>query len=225
MNGKYVVAGIILLGLLAGGVHLLRKSRTPGIINASVESSVKSKGGEASASIQIVEYSDFQCPACKFAQPVLDKLLQDYPGKINITFRHFPLPGHPWAALAHQAAECAHVQGKFWPYHDKVYGAQEAWSKEPNPTESFIRFAGETGLNLDSFGTCLSDPAVKGRILDEKGQGQLLQVTSTPTFFINGERLVGPAELKIKGENMVRKILGLPEVVANPQPTPTAEGA
>ena len=131
-------------------------------------------------------------------------------GQIRLAYRHFPLPGHRWSALAHQAAECAHRQGRFWEYHDRLYAEQTQWSLSLDPTETFLRYAGDLGLDLDAFAVCLGDAGVGREILLEKNEGERLKITATPTFFIRRERVVGPRELEMKGEALIRTMLGLP---------------
>ncbi|MBI3317366.1 MAG: DsbA family protein [Candidatus Omnitrophica bacterium] len=224
MNSRYLFTGLIIIFILATGVFFLKKKMPPSNLKPSTVLSAGEKiKGPAEAPVEIIEYSDFQCPACRDAQPVLTKLLAEYPEKIRIVFHHFPLPSHRWAAMAHQAAECAHEQGKFWEYHDVLYQNQSSWSKLMNPAETFLRDAGEMGLQLDDFVQCLSSEKVKRRILEEKAVGQKLQVSSTPTLFINGERLVGPIELQAKGPLILKKFLGMEASEAPPSQTVNAQ--
>lgn len=222
------MTSLIIAAALVCGILYLKKGNFAGIPSQHAQrSGTKSKGPE-NAPVQIVEYSDFQCPACMKAQAPLAALLKEYPDKIHITFMHYPLPMHPWAGIAHQAAECANRQGKFWEFHDRVYKEQPVWTVAPNPSESLISYARDAGVDLDTFGACLSDPNVTKTILDEKESGQKLQVASTPTFFINGERVVGQIELETTGRAVIRKALGLPPetpmpaTAAHPAPVPAA---
>lgn len=156
------------------------------------------------APIQIIEYSDFQCPACRTAQAALFQLLGKYPGKIRLTFQHYPLGGHRWSAVAHQAAECAARQGRFWPYHDRLYAEQASWSGSAvAPLETLVRYGSEMALDLDRFGECLGDRAVAAEIQRERDAGADLGVRSTPSFFVNGKFVVGTPAL----ENEVKKLL------------------
>jgi protein-disulfide isomerase len=209
MNFRYLLTGIILTVMLVSGIVIARKVQPVQTISRETLAGAKAKG-PVQAVVQIVEYSDFQCPACGAAQPIVNQFMSEYPEKIHFIFRHFPLSGHPFSPLAHQAAECASEANHFWDYHDKLYGEQLLWTQSPNPAEFFFRYARDLGLNLDNFEACLENPKISRRILDEKAQGEMLKVRSTPTFFMNGERLVGGLELKIKGETKIRQILGLP---------------
>jgi protein-disulfide isomerase len=160
--------------------------------------------GPVDAPIQIIEYSDFQCPACGNAQPMLNALLQDHPGKIRLVYQHFPLDSHQWSRLVHQAAECAARQNRFWPYHDRLYQNQSGWSKSTeSPVEILIRYAKEEGLNLEAFGRCLQDPEAARKIREERMTGEGLGVRSTPSFFVNGEMVAGTKTLREKIERFL----------------------
>lgn len=228
-NAQYVLTGLILSGVLVASVLLVKKNQHLAVVKVSSGDS-KSKGS-AQAPIQMVEYSDFQCPACARAETSIEKIMSDpdFKDKIHFVYRHFPLSGHRWSGLAHQAAECANEQGKFWGYHKKLYGEQAIWSVLDNPTENFIRYAKDSDLSIESFGFCLANPEIHQKIMREKKKGEDLQIQSTPTFFVNGERLVGPVELEIKGPEMIRKILGLPPkpetVKASPSPSSSPESS
>ena len=229
MNSRYVLVGIILAVALAAGVVVFKKQRHVEPPKRIEEEGLKSKG-PVDAPVQIVEYSDFQCPACQLAQAQLDQVMADYAGKVRIIFYHFPLPGHLWSGMVHQAAECANRTGKFWPYHDRLYKEQKTWSVSLNPAEFFLNYARDLGLSPDKFAACLADAQTSRHVMAEKARGENLQISSTPTFFINGERVVGPVELREKGINMIRKGLNLPPLPPAPktetsQPSPSPGAA
>lgn len=167
--------------------------------------------GPRSAAVHILEFSDFQCPACRSAQPVLEGLLKKYPGRAALIFRHFPLEAHTWAELAHQAAECAGEQGNFWDYHDLLFENQAAWSGSASPAETFLGYAKNLGFHLDRFASCLTDEKIKRRIERDRKEGLRLKLSSTPTFFIGRERIVGGAQLAARGERVLEQALSGPE--------------
>ncbi len=209
MNIRYVIAGLVIIVVAGGGMYFMKSRQKPLAAVSEQIKDNKTKGSET-ARITIIEYSDFQCPACQQSQAPLNELLARYPAQIRLIYRHFPLPMHMWAPMAHQAAECAAGQGKFWEFHDRLYKEQLAWSGPSSPLETFLRYAGEAGLNLDEFGRCLADDQVRQRILAEKKEGDKLQIQSTPTFFVNGERMVGAVELQMRADAFIRKVLGFP---------------
>lgn len=232
-NLRYLAVGLLLTAVLAGPVLILKahKKEQARKVPAPLSSAPLSSGGLSaedyypvpktlgpdSAPVKIVEYSDFECPSCRHAEPVIKTLFQSYPGKIQLVYRHFPLQSHKGSPYAHQAAECMHIQGKFWPYHDMLYQKQEEWARLPfAPLEKLVQYAQACGANMDSFASCMSDAGVARGIYAEKEEGTKSQVTATPTFLVENERFVGPQEMLGRGQNAVRKILGLPPLPVQP---------
>ncbi|MBU1037039.1 DsbA family protein [Patescibacteria group bacterium] len=143
--------------------------------------------GEKTAPVQIVEFSDFECPFCRESFFVIREALFKYQDKIFFVYRDFPnFEDHPHAQKAAQAANCANEQGKFWPLHDKLFINQESLDDE------FIkRYAKEVGIDQVKFNACFSS----GKYIEEMKQdyedGVTLGVIGTPTFFINGYKIAG----------------------------------
>lgn len=219
---RSMLAGVLLVLLLMGIIFFMKGNKRAPIL--SPKPSAGTSGlvlpikvrGPASAPVKLVEYSDFQCPSCRAVQTDIQELFKNYPGKIQLTFRHYPLTSHKWSIYAHQAAECMNAQGKFWPFHDKVYEKQLEWSSGLTPPiEILARYAQECGANMNVFSACMADGAVTRAIYAEKEEGNIRQVNATPTFFLGEERFVGPKEMQERGENAIRKVLGLP-----PKPVP-----
>lgn len=142
--------------------------------------------GDKNAKITIVAFSDFQCPFCNRVNPTLTKLLETYPGKVRVAFKHLPLRIHPDAPAAHAAAEAANRQGKFWEMYDKIFANQ----RDLKP-ETFKRYATEIGLDVAKFEKDVEDAAVKARIDADMKEADKLGVAGTPAFFINGKYLSG----------------------------------
>jgi protein-disulfide isomerase len=160
--------------------------------------------GSAKAPITVVEFSDFQCPSCRFAQAPLKKLEEQFHEVLNLKFRHFPLSGHAYAMDAALSAECASEQGKFWPYHDLLFETQPLWSADPDAKTLFLALANELGLGREAFLACLGGEASRARVEEDRALGRQAQVQSTPTFFIGEERLVGAKQLEEKGMEVIR---------------------
>lgn len=232
INFRSILTGILLVLFLVHLVLFVKKNRPAPrpVVKASSamvayrvpDNKVK---GPANAPVKLVEYSDFQCPSCRTVQADLQTFFLRYPGMIQLTFKHFPLTSHKWSPYAHQAAECMNREGKFWPYQDLLYEKQAEWvpSAVP-PLEIFARYASELGANMDRFKACMADIGVTHEIYSEKEEGNQRQVTATPTFFLGEERFVGPKEMQERGENAVRKVLGLPlkPVPVEKKPEPLA---
>ncbi len=143
--------------------------------------------GNTDAPITIVEYSDFQCPFCKRGSDMLPGLLEDYPGKVKIIFKQFPLPNHNWAKPSSVASLCAFDQGndKFWAFHDMVFAKQKEINLA-NSTDKFNEIAKEIGLDQAKFDACIKSGEYAARVDAEMQEGQQIGVSSTPTFVVDG---------------------------------------
>lgn len=164
--------------------------------------------GPADAKVTIAEFSDFQCPACRVAEPPLRQLLSIYGADVRFVFKNFPLEHvHYYARRGATAAECAGRQGKFWPFHDMLYDRQDEWTNSQVDTK-LAAYAKELGLDLDAFNACLKDPATQKAIDADVKEAENRWVNSTPTFFINGQRFVGARQLQERGTRLIAKVLG-----------------
>jgi protein-disulfide isomerase len=151
--------------------------------------------GSDSAPVEVIEYADFECPACaSFATiqmpTVRDQLIAT--GKVRWRFRDFPLPMHQYSRFAALAAQCAGEQGKFWEMHDQLF-FNHSWAQTGrNPSRLFRDFARTAGLDVDKYDACMDSQRYAGRIEASRQEGERLLVDGTPTFFINGQRFGGP---------------------------------
>jgi protein-disulfide isomerase len=150
--------------------------------------------GPASASVTLVEYADFQCPACAAFYPVVKQLLQepDLTGKIRYVFRHFPLKNiHKNAELASRAAQAASIQGKFWEMHDKLFDEQRSWQglSTQGARDAFMEYARVLEINTEWFAGDLDSAEVAEKVEGDLEGGLRSGVNSTPTFFLNGTRM------------------------------------
>lgn len=143
------------------------------------------------AKVTMVEFGDYECPACKAAQPVVDQIRHDYAGKITYVFRNFPLPQHTNAKPAAEAAEAAGEQGKYWEMNDLLYSRQDEWVNLSNPNDKFVSYAEELKLDIGKFKSAIENYKFDQKIKADTTDGETLGVNSTPTFFINGEKIVG----------------------------------
>jgi protein-disulfide isomerase len=142
--------------------------------------------GSSTGPITIVEFSDFQCPFCAKEVPVLEEILKAYPGRVRWIFKHFPLDFHRDAPLAHRAALAAGEQGRFWEMHDALFANQRALKRD-----DLIGAAQRLGLDIHRFAADLENARLKAIVDRDREDGARLAVNGTPTFFINGRRLVG----------------------------------
>jgi len=162
--------------------------------------------GPRDAKVLIVEFSDFECPACRHAEKPLKDLMALYDGKVRFVFKHFPLRMHERARPAALAAECAGRQGRFWEYHDRLYAHQEEWTN-PKMDSVLLSYAAALKLDMDAWQACRKDPAAAQEIEADLQDGNNAWVGSTPTFFIDGKRFVGAKQLAERGTTFVEKEL------------------
>ncbi len=153
------------------------------------------KIGSVSATVTLVEFGDFQCPACGAYHTVV-KELQARHKELALVFRHFPLPSHQNAMPAARAVEAAGKQGKFWEMYNKLYESQSEWSAEKDTLSIFSEYAKALGLNVDQFKKDLGDSSLQKRIDQDISDANVLGINSTPSFFINNERIRNPASLE-----------------------------
>jgi protein-disulfide isomerase len=143
--------------------------------------------GPDTAPVTIVEFSDYQCPYCGRAEPVIREVLQRYPEKVRLVYRHLPLDSiHPMARGAAEASVCAEEQGHFWEFHDLLFANQRELEKD-----ALSKYAKEAGLDVSAFEACLSKPEVKQRVQGDVDAAESLGIRGTPAFFVNGIQLSG----------------------------------
>lgn len=147
--------------------------------------------GAATAKVQIVEFGDYQCPACAAVYPVLKQVSEKYKDDPNFkfVFRHFPLPQHQNAIPAAMAAEAAGLQGKFWEMHDLLYSHQNDWAELPNASALFMSYAQQLGLDQNKFSQDLKNQKLVEKINADQSDGLSLGINATPTIYVNGKKL------------------------------------
>jgi protein-disulfide isomerase len=145
--------------------------------------------GPASAPIVIVEFADFECPACGATQPVLDALYEHHQGQIRFLFKHYPLPMHPNAEKAARASVAAMRQGKFWEMHAALFKNQTALG-----VENVEKLAQGVGLDMARFRQDRDSEATADFVAKNRKQGEALELTGTPSVFINGRRFTSTGE-------------------------------
>ncbi len=150
----------------------------------------------SSSKVVIVEFSDFQCPYCKsFYDQTLGRIKSDYvdSGKATFAYRQFPLSIHANAQKAAEASECANEKGKFWDYHNKLFGTQVEWASRAgaDAINAFADYASQVGLDSAEFKTCIESGKFAGNVSSDMSYGQSQGAGATPTVFINNQKIVG----------------------------------
>lgn len=206
-NIVFIAAVTVTLVVLIGGVFLFSKTPSTNIDTKKISDEIlmplgvyKTSGikdgkhlpENKSASVTLVEFGDYQCPACSAYSPLVVKLMNDFNGKVNFVFRNFPLPQHANANITSYAAEAAGLQGKFWEMHELLYQKQSEWSESTNAKDIMVGYANVLGLDVVKFKTDIDSVAIKERVTKDIADGNLTGLTGTPTFFINGQKMDNP---------------------------------
>ena len=155
----------------------------PGALKIRADDPVR---GNPRAPVTIVLFSDFQCPFCARVAPTLAEVEKTYGDKVRVVWKHEPLPFHPNALPAAEAAEAAREQGKFWQMHDRLFASQQQLSPD-----TYARLAKELGLDPKKFAESTRSGRNRGRIQEDQALAQQVGANGTPTMFVNGERVVG----------------------------------
>lgn len=153
--------------------------------------------GPKSAKVTIVEFADYQCPHCKAAAPVLDKMVKKYDGKVAFVFMDYPINQSGVSKLVAHGAYCAEQQGKYWEWHDLAYEKQHELLTGPDAPD---KLATELKLDLLKFKECYATNAPKDRVEKAKAEGDRIGLTGTPSIFINGRRVRGYDEPVLEKE-------------------------
>jgi protein-disulfide isomerase len=195
---RFYVALALLV--VVGGFFIVRAARTPRAIANVTTAPItlpQAEGyllGNANPPVQIMEFADFECPACgNFAvitEPDVRNRIVNA-GLASYRFFDFPLPMHKNTMPASSAAACAADQGKFWEMHDMLFHNQPDWNGEAtdNPKKIFLGYVKQLGMNTDTWETCFDSQAHRARILANQAEGNRRKVQSTPTFII-GTRMI-----------------------------------
>lgn len=163
-----------------------------------------SSKGPKDAAVTIIEFSDFECPFSAKVQAEIEELLQAHSEKVRLIFKHNPLPFHAHSMLAHEAAIAAGAQGRFWEMHDILFKHQTQLDQA-----SLLQYANDIHLDIDSFRNALESQIYKPLVDEDLDEARGLGVNGTPTFFINGKKMVG-AQSREAFEAAMNEAMGLP---------------
>lgn len=199
----WAIIGVIVL--VFGGILLTSNNKKSGSGDTKAVSSITNHvEGNLNSKVTLVEYGDYECPACESFYPVVQQVHQKYNDTIKFQFRNLPLSQiHPNAFAAARAAEAADLQSKFWEMHDLLYDATNwrEWSTSSNPNPYFWQYAKQLGLNVDKFKAAFASSKVNDRVnadlnaFKKTGQNQ-----ATPSFFINGKYIDNNLLLDTNGQ-------------------------
>jgi len=200
MKMKELGIWIGIIAILIGGLWLLTTAvgnspspSEPAQVNLPAVSKEDFVKGNPKAKVTLVEYSDFQCPACRLYFPYTQQLEKDFGNKLFVVFRIFPLiQTHQNSMIASQTAYAANLQGKFWEMHDLLFENQSNWSDSKSAKDIFIGYAKSLGMNPDKFKTDLDAASTRKFVISQLDKAVALGLNSTPTFFVNGTHIQNP---------------------------------
>ncbi len=193
------IGSVVIIGIIVLAIVLTRNSGSTAsdpqisVVNAPIGMTTEGfyYKGNPDAAVTVIEYSDFQCPACASFQEILgDKINTDYieSGKIQFVYHEFPLRNsHPHAIIAAEAARAAGEQGQFWPMHDLLFQNQNEWARSNNPESLFIRYAEQLGLDRDQFANALDSGKFRAQVEAAEQGAFAANIQATPTFVVNGQ--------------------------------------
>jgi len=203
-----VIIILVFVGVIAGGWWLYSQSKPVANTNANSVARNTIRGsqiptnapvgatppnmlGSPSASVTVEEFADFQCGSCAATHPVMKEIQSTYGSRIKMIFRNYPLTGHDKAYDAATAVEAAGMQdrNKFWALQDQLFTNQQAWSTSPNYKELWADYASKIGLDVPRFQSDMAGIAAKTRVDADVARGRALNVSSTPTIYVNGQAI------------------------------------
>lgn len=192
MDRRFISILVVIALIFAGFLVFNQKNSTSGTGGNSSASSKPSNHviGEGKKHVTLIEYGDYQCPACGQYYPIVKQVQLKYNSDIVFQFRNFPLESlHPNARAGARAAEAAGMQGKYWEMHDKLYETQQQWAQLSDVKTAFESIASQLGLNMTKFRTDYASDTVNSTINADIGEGQKIGANSTPTFVLDGKKI------------------------------------
>ncbi|MBX4215487.1 DsbA family protein [Candidatus Parcubacteria bacterium] len=194
MNKTTVIA-VVLIILAFGGLYFAARRDTGENGAATAVVATDWTRGAKNPKVTMIEYSDFQCPACGAYEPLLAQAQAEFKDTLQFAYRHFPLTQiHQNALLAAQASEAAGKQGKFWEMHDLLFQKQSEWSNSATAKALFEGYAATLKLNAARFAADIDSKEVEDAIKADFEEGLRLGVNATPTIYVNGKKIASPRD-------------------------------
>jgi len=186
------ITGVIVISVF--GLVKLTDSSSTSVLSSEVQNIAPlSKEdvliGNKNSKVVLTEYSDFQCPGCRNAHPLVKQLLSEYGEKIAFNYRFFPLPQHLNGEISAQAGYAAYLQGKFAEMSDLLFENQTTWEKQQDPKEIFVSYAQKLSLDIVKFKTDMEADSTQKLVRASGNSASASGINSTPTFFLNGKNI------------------------------------
>jgi protein-disulfide isomerase len=195
-KGFWAIVAILIIGAV-GAIVFANRAEAPQGTADKDRLAVVQEGdhvrGKADSSVVLIEYGDIECPSCALYDPVAEALVASHGDKVAFVFRHFPITNkHPYAMIAARAAEAGGKQNKFFELTHLMYQRQQQWSavaSQTDPTNTFVTYAQELGLDADKFRAAMADPSTLDYVNRQRDEASVFDVTGTPTLILNGEKV------------------------------------
>lgn len=199
-ENKIIISIIATLVVFIGGAFLITKKDSKTLENSQKILEVVSDDyikGNMDATVTIIEYLDFECEACGAYYPLVKELSEKYKNDVRFVSRYFPLMGHKNGLTSALAVEASSKQGKYWEMYDILFENQQSWGgKQAVDSTLFETYAKQIGLNIDQFKKDINSKEVKDRVNRDLNNGKILEITGTPSFFVNGEKIPNPKNIE-----------------------------
>lgn len=190
--GAAVIVMVAIFGL-AMLVNSPTSTTSTSSLTAPLKADQEFSRGDVNSKVTLIEYGDFQCPACAQYHPLVKQLLSEEGDKMHFVYRYFPLTNvHKNARISANAGFAANKQNKYWEMHEALYAAQNDWALIPNPQDIFVGYAKDLGLNTDQFKKDMNSDEANKFVDDSLNAATNLGLNSTPSFFLNGKYINSP---------------------------------
>ena len=190
MDKRFAAILVACIVALGGVFWFTRDKSNPGSSGGNTSYLSNHTTGKNAKNVTLVEYGDFQCPACGAYHPIIKQVIEKYKNDISFQFRNFPLSQiHQNARAAARAAEAADKQGKYWEMHNLLYEQQKSWESVSDPNTVFEQYAVQLGLDQTKFKQDYASSSVNETINADYAEGQKLNIDGTPSFFLQGKKL------------------------------------
>ncbi len=188
-----LIVVLVGLGMFLSGSEADKTTATQTVLLDGAVYQTNYQGKDKIAKVNVIEFGDYQCPACAVAEPKVEEMLAKYKDnkEFNFVFRSFPLPQHQNAMIASEAVLAAGEQGKFWEMHNKLYANQSEWENSTAPLDIYAKYAADLGLNVEVFKEAVRTEKFKDQILKDKSIAESIGINATPTFYVNDKPFVG----------------------------------
>lgn len=202
VSNRNILIGIVALLVLVLGFFFFKSRPTQPPSGPKAESAALAREdsntvGPEDAQVVLVEFVDYQCPACAYVHPAVKQILSDNPGEIRVVVRNWPLAQHKNARIAAQAAEAAAEQGKFWQMHDALLIRQKEWSESDRALDMFVGYAEEIGIDdLSTFKQAVQSSKFEEKIKRDEADAKQLALPGIPYFFVNNDGVAYTQDLE-----------------------------